>query len=369
MASPASLTSTALNNLNNTPSFGVSYPAQVSQASVHSGFNSDLMSRSRSSSSPELYQMPVPVSLQQRRVPPLPAAQPPPVVDISAITLSLGSTRVTDETVSLDSSPLKQSPASESASSSTSSSASRAPSSASNTSSSTVEKNAPPSGCLHPHHPGPIILPPPPAPFPLALHKLSNQNESTPSAQTPVFTAHFIHHQQAAPITPHGLPPITPSMPPFFLPPQLSPPQYPPPIHGLAETPANLFTPSQIPSPLDHPSSPSYGPPYTLTGFSPGGPMSPGAFYGRPGNHNPPINPAVGAPVHAPHNSSGLHVPSSNRLSHRGEPTSYFDLEYFPRDSTNPPYVSSSLANEILRDKDETSSRCGQEDGLKCISE
>ena len=97
--------------------------------------------------------------------------------------------------------------------------------------------------------------------------------------------------------------------------------------------------------------------------------MSPGAFYGRPGNHNPPINPAVGAPVHAPHNSSGLHVPPSNRLSHRGEPTSYFDLEYFPRDSTNPPYVSSSLANEILRDKDETSSRCGQEDGLKCISE
>lgn len=373
MASPASLTSTALNNLNNTSPFGVSYPAQASQTSAHSGYNSDFMSRSRSSSSPELYQMPVPVSHQQRRVP---AIQSPPMVDISAITLSLGSTRVTNDTVSLDSSPLKQSPASESASSSTSSSASRAPStSASNASSSAVEKNVLLSGSHHhPHHPGPITLPPPPAPFPLALHKLSNQNESTPSAQTPVFTAHFIHHQQAAPITPHGLPPITPSMPPFtFLPPQLSPPQFPPPIHGLADTSANPFTPSQIPSPLDHPSSPTYGPPYTLTGFSPGGPMSPGAFYGRPGNPNPHINPTVGAPVHAPHsNGSGLHVhsmSSSNRFSRGGEPTSYFDLEYFPRDSTNPSYVSSGLANEILRDKDETSTRCGQEDELTCISE
>ena len=371
MASPASTT------LNNTPSFGVSYPAQVSQAKVHSGYNPDFMSRSRSSS-PELYQMPVPVSHQQRRVPPLPVAQSPPMVDISAIASSLGSTRLTNETVSLDSSPLKQSPASESASSSTSSSASRAPSaSASNASGSAIEKNVPPSGSLHqhPHHPGPIALPPPPVPFPLALHKISNQNESTPSAQTPVFNSHLVNHQQAAPGTPHGLPPITPSMPPFtFLPPQLSPPQYPPQIHGLSDTSANLFTPSQIPSPLDHPSSPSYGPSYTLTGFSPGGPMSPGAFYGRPGNPNPHINPAVGAPVHAPHsNGSGHHVhsmTSSNRLNRRGEPTSYFDLEYFPRDTTtNSPYVSSSLANEILRDKDETSSRCGQEDDLKCTSE
>ncbi len=101
--------------------------------------------------------------------------------------------------------------------------------------------------------------------------------------------------------------------------------------------------------------------------------MSPGAFYGRPGNPNPHINPAVGAPVHAPHsNGTGNHVhamSSPNRLNRGSEPTSYFDLEYFPRDITHPSYVSSSLAHEILRDKDETSSGGGHDDDLKNIDE
>lgn len=377
-----SLTTTALNTLNNTP-FGAPYSSQVSQAKMHSSYSPDISSRSRSSSPPELHQIPAPASQQQRRISPFPAAQSPPMVDISAITLSLGTTQLTSETAPVNSSPLKQSPASESASTSTSSSASRAPSvSASYTNSLTTEKTVSPSHHHHhPHHPGPITLPPPPVPFPLALHKLSNLNESTPSAQTPVFNSQFALHQQVAPATPHGLPPITPSMPPFtFLPPPLPSPQYPPQTHGLLDTPGNqayapMFNQSQIPSPLDHPSSPPYGVPYALTGFSPGGAMSPGAFYGRPGNPNPHphINPAVGAPVHVPHsNGPGNYVhpmSSPNRLNRRSEPTSYFDLEYFPRDITHPAYVSSSLANEILREKDETSSGGGHDDDLKNIDD
>jgi len=62
-------------------------------------------------------------------------------------------------------------------------------------------------------------------------------------------------------------------------------------------------------------------------------------------------------------------ISSPNRLNRRNEPTSYFDLEYFPHDITHPSYVSSSLANEILRDKDETNSGDGHDDDLKSIDE
>ncbi|KAF8627339.1 hypothetical protein AX15_004412 [Amanita polypyramis BW_CC] len=354
--STPALTSTALNSLNIAPSIGASYSSQISQAQLHGGYHLDVGLSSRSSPSPEIYQAPVPVLRQQQQL----------ATDISIITGSLGSMHLSSNAVAANTIPLKQSPGSESTSTSASSSASRAPSASSfnmDKSRSKTEKNVSPSGSQHPHHPGPITLPPPaPVAFPSAMHRVLLQNESTPSAQTPVFNSQFIQHQQIAPVTPHGLPPITPSMPPFtFLPPQLSPHQYPSQAHAMMPDtlanqtfPSGLFNPPQQ-SPLGHPPSPLYSAPYAISGFSPGAAMSPGAVWGRPGNPNPHINPAVGAPVHTPHPTNPGHhvhsVSSLNRLGRRGEPTSYFDLEYFPRDGTHASYISSSLENEIMRDK------------------
>ncbi|KAK2461266.1 hypothetical protein APHAL10511_006793 [Amanita phalloides] len=367
-----SLTPTALNNLSNASLFGSSYP-QVSQAQVrlHPSYNPEFALKPPS---PPAESYP---AVPQQRVPRPLAIQLPSTPDISAISMSLGSMRLANETVTVDSTPLKQSPASESASSSTSSSVSRAPSVAASVSKTTAEKAASPSGSLHyqhPYHPGPITLPPPPPVLPLALHKISSQDESTPSVQTPVFNPQFIQHQQA-PMTPHGLPPITPSMPPFtFLPPPLSPRQYPSQAHVFPDTPghqtyaSSQFIHSQHPSPLDHPSSPSYGAHYALSNFTPGAAMSPGAFWGRPGNPNPHINPAVGAPVHASHTiGTGHYVHSPGPAGRGGEPTSYFDLEYFPREGAHPPYVSSSLANEILRENDELNYGDAEDDDLEGI--
>lgn len=346
-----SLTSMALDNLDNASSLAGSYSSQVSQVKLPLVYRLDYGLRSRSSSSPELYQPSAPLPQQHLQLP-LQTPQSSFTVDMSAITMSLHSTHLTGKT----NAPLQEGSASESASTSTSGSASRA----SSASSSGTSKSA--THHQHPHHPGPITLPPPPpVPFPLALHKLSAQNEMTPSAQTPVFNSPFLHHQQTAPMTPHGLPPITPSMPPFtFLPPSLPPHQYHSQAHGFPDTFGNQtfslspFNQSQMPSPLDHPPSP-YSAPYTHPGFSPGVAMSPGSFWGPPGNPNPHINPTVGAPVHAPTSPGryALSMPSPNSLGRKGEPTSYFDLEYFPRDGAQPSYVSSNLANEILREKDE----------------
>lgn len=80
--------------------------------------------------------------------------------------------------------------------------------------------------------------------------------------------------------------------------------------------------------------------------------MSPGAFWGRPGGGvNPFINPAVGAPVHgSPGGFFGMNMSSAASLANSmDEPGGYFppvpEAGYFP------PMPSSSLANEILRDK------------------
>lgn len=91
---------------------------------------------------------------------------------------------------------------------------------------------------------------------------------------------------------------------------------------------------------------------HVLSTFSPGVAMSPGAFWGRPGGGiNPFINPTVGAPVHgSPGGFFGMNMNSAASLANSmDEPGGYFppvsEAGYFP------PMPSSSLANEILRDK------------------
>lgn len=109
--------------------------------------------------------------------------------------------------------------------------------------------------------------------------------------------------------------------------------------------------------------------------FSPTVAMSPGTFWGRPGNHhpNPFINPTVGAPVH-------MHSPGATRQGGGGsvnvnvnvggsayfyappgagrvEPTGYFDPAYFPPGSQHSTGLGpSGLSNEILEEEAELSS-------------
>lgn len=170
-------------------------------------------------------------------------------------------------------------------------------------------------------------------------------------------------------LTPHGLPPITPSMPPFSFLPQ---PGVPPAASGGGDDGAAA---SQKTSPtaasagageahpqisghyLAHHLHHAHGAmlsPYAP--FSPGVAMSPGAFWGRPGSAaNPYINPAVGAPVH----SYFPPVPSQTPRGAGGEE------EYFPpfipaAASTSRP---SSLAHEIQPDQASTAGT-STEDGL-----
>lgn len=169
----------------------------------------------------------------------------------------------------------------------------------------------------HPHHPGPIAIPPPPpvSAFPVsALHTLSPPYPFSPH----MHPASPLHHPAMMSVgmggvsmTPHGLPPITPSMPSFtFLPqPSPAPEQHPAPAYeggGIAA--------------LHHHGTPGHAmPPFAP--FSPGAVlspgMSPGALWGRPGSGaaNPFINPAVGAPVHA--------QPHPHPHPHPGSPTGF----------------------------------------------
>ncbi|KAI0772294.1 hypothetical protein BD413DRAFT_603832 [Trametes elegans] len=88
-------------------------------------------------------------------------------------------------------------------------------------------------------------------------------------------------------MTPHGLPPITPSMPSFTFLPQPSP--------GLPSPAAVEPDRPTMHGHMQHVMTP-------FSPFSPGVTMSPGAFWGRPGTGaNPFINPAVGAPVRPGH--------------------------------------------------------------------
>lgn len=245
-----------------------------------------------------------------------------------------------------------------------------------------LSSTTPPQG-QHPHHPGPISLPPPTLPFlapPMAspLHHpvvpLSLSPLAHPSLGSPLHHPSFYaSHSQ---MTPHGLPPMTPSMPPFIFHP--IPPSASPNAAATTRTSSSHL--------------PMFG-----SSFSPTAAMSPGTFWGRPGhqNPNPFINPAVGAPVHmhssdvsrenlgtgnminidasvdscapgaSPEPDSNLNVSGSayfyapSALG-RVEPTGYFDPIYIPGSSHSAGDLGpSGLANEIQREESDKPGRNG----------
>ena len=185
--------------------------------------------------------------------------------------------------------------------------------------------------------------------------------------------------------TPHGLPPITPGMPPFFLPQHYMPPGASSStggnerVEGVSQQERRNGERNPVTSEATEGVAGGPGQdqqsshPLRLNlatvpgGFSPGVTMSPGTFYGRPGNvpgPNPFINAAVGAPVHPvvphpavhspvqthpayhyhhhargcdvglPHGSYFYGVPSPMKAPSSGmdPPQGYFDPKYFPAD-------------------------------------
>ncbi|KAA1472458.1 hypothetical protein DENSPDRAFT_801049, partial [Dentipellis sp. KUC8613] len=153
--------------------------------------------------------------------------------------------------------------------------------------------------------PGPIALPPPsafPIPPPHTLspispmhhpHAYAVQMPMSPMLPSPLHHPMIpspLHHpmqmqyQAGLAMTPHGLPPITPSMPSFSFAPHAG---APPSAHPLAHShiPPQYLA-QMTPGPGGYPA------------FSPGVTMSPGVFWNGGGGRDPRINAAVGAPVH-----------------------------------------------------------------------
>jgi hypothetical protein len=254
----------------------------------------------------------------------------------------------------------------------------------------------------HPHHPGPICLPPPPnVTFQLPSHVTShllpsvNKNQPLHPLSSSYTNNPGLTQSATSANTPHGLPPITPSMPPFTFQPPLTSPgityhsstsirqqqQQPQPI-----PPSPLYQASFHPAPHPVHQQQQRQPPLPSPGthpqlhhamlaatYSPGVAMSPGAFWGRPGEvQNPFINAAVGAPLHHqplpspghPHPAGvyghAMHSPGGYFYSphHAGvgvEPKGYFDAMYFPPTGANAASVaalasSGGVAAEIMKD-------------------
>jgi len=181
-------------------------------------------------------------------------------------------------------------------------------------------------------HPGRIALPPPsvagfPHPHTLSPGTISPLHHP----HHPISPLHHPHH--VVTMTPHGLPPMTPSMPSFTFLPQPSP--------GVHGGPQLANPPSNRPDGPQTSNVPHILTPYTP--FSPGVTMSPGAFWGRPGAG---VNPyaAVGAPIHL----QQQWVQHGSPL--REDTGGYFPpvppQEYFPF----VPPSSSGLANEVVPD-------------------
>lgn len=235
----------------------------------------------------------------------------------------------------------------------------------------------------HPAHPGPISLPPPVTAFPIPPpHTLSPYHHPY-HPMSPYMSPLYHPAMMGMPgMTPHGLPPITPSMPSFTFLPQPSPmapgPSYPPSssaalggeqINGTTEerqggqlgegesgrnsggdsTTTGATDPKPRPPALPHipPHQPPQHHPFMAshpqlyspyTPFSPGVTMSPGAFWGRPGTGgNPYINPAVGAPVHphsagpmTPHHMQTPHGPIPPPFYAMRQPSMSEEAGYFP---------------------------------------
>ncbi|KAF9788638.1 hypothetical protein BJ322DRAFT_1050218 [Thelephora terrestris] len=190
---------------------------------------------------------------------------------------------------------------------------------------------SPPSNSNFPH-PGRIALPPP------SVAGFPHPHTLSPNTLSPLHHPHHpispLHHpHNVVTMTPHGLPPMTPSMPSFTFLPQPSPN-----VHGgpqLGNPPTNRQDGPQMGN-IPHILTP-------YTPFSPGVTMSPGALWGRPGAG---VNPyaAVGAPTHVQHQW----VQHGSPL--REEAGGYFPpvvpQEYFPF----VPPSSSGLANEVVPD-------------------
>lgn len=189
------------------------------------------------------------------------------------------------------------------------------------------------------------------------------------------------HHPSS--MTPHGLPPITPSMPSFSFVPQPSPgivsgggsSAIPPTpsegVHLNQHIEASVYsTPTTSGMNLSAMMSPPlHLPQHVFQQFTPGSVMSPGAFYGRPGSGNNGrasyLNPAVGSPVliHPPY-------PYPHPGSQPGSPAMFFGYSeepngYFPplgntfaghsqgQEGYFPPitvFNNSGLANEIMKE-------------------
>ena len=203
-----------------------------------------------------------------------------------------------------------------------------------------LEQTSPPSrqrAQTHPAHPGPISLPPPSAFVVPAAHNFSPMSPvfapgipMSPLQRPgvlPIPSPHahphsplnrpkfpqarsFLQHPTHTPshhVTPSGLPPITPSMPSFqFVP---GPPMLP---H------------------LDH----------SAVTLSPVSTMSPGAFWGRPGE-NPLSNAAVGAPV-----TKGQNKEEPDYFSCASADASKGKSYFLPLSQTG-----GSLVDEMLRDE------------------
>lgn len=168
----------------------------------------------------------------------------------------------------------------------------------------------------HPAHPGPISLPPQAFPIPPPHYSpYHHPVHAIPPHLVSPYASPLYHPMHMMNMTPHGLPPITPSMPSFtFLPQQF--PQPPPPPVPLQPSEEPQQQQQLQPQPPQHhhhqqqlqahPPSPYHPPqaayhPHPLaahhhsfspfTPFSPGVAMSPGALWSHRGA-------AVGAPVH-----------------------------------------------------------------------
>ncbi|KAJ7104463.1 hypothetical protein B0H15DRAFT_26510 [Mycena belliarum] len=210
----------------------------------------------------------------------------------------------------------------------------------------------------HPHHPGPIALPPPPA---LAPATDAYGNSTARAFNPPAYA-----------LTPLGLPPITPSMPPFsFLPmpsPSAHPHQQQQSYFGLGPaTPTHAHFMNM--TPLATPTSPHF-PAYTLAapvpgmsmplGMGPPSALSPGAFWGRAGEGSMYAAP-VGQPPHA-HPASPYHFGGSpgffgmHPMAPVEEPKGYFDFPPAPA----PAPVAGALEKEIMRGEREKEERAAE---------
>jgi hypothetical protein len=211
--------------------------------------------------------------------------------------------------------------------------------------------------------PGSIALPPPPPPGMMMMQPPHGYSPYAHPLGTPLH-GHPMHHQMV--MTPHGILPMTPSMPSFSMTHSFAPP--PPPVNLATKPSSKDTTPEDKSSssaqtetrgnaapgltPGQHnPSlmSPNLGGPmsaihhygYNMGMLSPGLPfspgviMTPGAFWGSPARGgNPYINPAVGAPVHLPQQSNAPVSGSGSGAPSTEEP-GYFPPvggqdEYFP---------------------------------------